>query len=473
MRRPTIPVRVRILAAILVVTAVGMAVAGGVSFLVQRERVLSQVDARLTDTASRLRTIAGETDYPTVRDLLVAAVQQITPDTNEGILGIVDGKPAIVPGSEVGVPLEHEAALIARIDRETAPGGVVIGTTTTKKEALRYIAVPVRASGDTATGVYVAAFSIDAELAPIARGFDTFLLVSGIALIVVAIVGWFVAGRLLRPIRRLRETTERITASDLDERITVTGHDDVSELAVTVNAMLDRMQEAIQGQRRLLDDVGHELRTPLTIVRGHLELMDATEPEQVAATRALALDEVDRMRALVADISLLAAARRDDAIVTAPVDVGTLTASVFEKASALGSLDPGAREWVLEASADAVAQLDEHRVTQAWLQLAANAERYATPGTAVFLGSSTVEEPGGWRVRLWVRDLGPGIPPEQHESIFERFRRGAEGRGESGSGLGLSIVSAIASSHGGAVLLDSEPGVGSTFTIDLPLEGAQ
>src|ERR1700712_972958 len=107
LRWPTIPGRVRILAAILVVTAVGMGVAGGVSFLVQRERVLSQVDARLTDTASRLRTIAGETDYPAVRDLLVAAVQQITPDTNEGILGIVDGKPAIVPGSEVGVPLEH------------------------------------------------------------------------------------------------------------------------------------------------------------------------------------------------------------------------------------------------------------------------------------------------------------------------------------------------------------------------------
>ena len=465
MRRPRIPVRVRILAAILVVTAVGMAVAGGVSFLVQRERVLAQVDARLTDTASRLRTIAGETDYPTVRALLVAAVQQITPDTNEGILGVVDGKPAIVPGSEVGVPLQHEAALITRIDRETGPGGVVIGTAMTKNAALRYIAVPVRASGDTATGVYVAAFSIDAELAPIARGFDTFLLVSGIALVVVAVVGWFVAGRLLRPIRRLRETTERITASDLDERIAVTGRDDVSELALTVNAMLDRMQDAIQGQRRLLDDVGHELRTPLTIVRGHLELMDATEPDQVAATRALALDEVDRMRALVADISLLASARRDDAIVTAPVDVGTLTASVFEKASALGD-----RTWVLEASADAVARLDEHRVTQAWLQLAANAERYATPGTAVFLGSATLEEPAGWRVRLWVRDLGPGIPPEQHERIFERFRRGSEGRGESGSGLGLSIVSAIASSHGGAVLLESAPGVGSTFTIDLPLE---
>ncbi len=469
MRRPTIPVRVRILAAILVVTAAGMAVAGGVSFLVQRERVLAQVDARLTDTASRLRTVATETDFPTVRALLVAAVQQITPDTNEGILGIVDGKPAVVPGSEVGVPLEKRASLIARIDRETTGGAVVIGTATSGDRALRYIAVPVRAAGDPSSGVYVAAFSIDAELAPIAQAFGTFLLASGIALVVVAVVGWFVAGRLLRPIRRLRTTTERITASDLDDRIAVTGHDDVSELARTVNAMLDRMQDAIQGQQRLLDDVGHELRTPLTIVRGHLELMDAAAPDQVVATRTLALDEIERMRSLVSDISLLASARRERDADTAPVDLAGLTTAVFEKASALGE----GREWVLEASADAVAELDEHRVTQAWLQLAANAERHATAGTPVFIGSAAVETGTGWRARLWVRDLGPGIPAEQHARIFERFRRGTEGRGESGSGLGLAIVSAIARSHGGSVLLESEPGVGSTFTIDLPLEGAR
>ena len=465
MRWPTIPVRVRILAAILVVTAVGMGVAGGISFVVQRERVLSQVDARLTDTASRLRTIAGETDFPSVRALLVAAVQQITPDTNEGVLGIIDGASAVVPGSQVGVPLEKESALISRIDKETRAGGVVIGTAVTGTAALRYIAVPVRASGDSATGVYVAAFSVDAVLAPIAEAFTTFLIVSGVALVVIAVVGWFVAGRLLRPIRRLRETAERITESDLGERIEVYGRDDVSDLARTVNAMLDRMQEAIVGQRRLLDDVGHELRTPLTIVRGHLELMDPADAEQVVATRELTLDEVDRMRSLVADISLLASARRDTAVAPAPTDIGTLTTSVFEKASALGD-----RDWVLEGSADAVAPIDENRITQAWLQLAANAERYATPGTSVFIGSRVVEEPNGWRARLWVRDLGPGIPADQQERVFERFRRGTEGRGDSGSGLGLSIVSAIAAGHGGRVMLESEPGAGSTFTIDLPLE---
>ena len=462
------PVRVRILAVLLLVTALGMTVAGGTSFLLQRERVLSQVDARLDDTATRLRSIATDTDYATVRDLLGAAIQQITPDTNEGILGIVDGRAAVIPGSEVGLSLEDDTALVARVNRETAAGRVVIGTAITEQGALRYIAVPVRAAGDTATGVYVAAFSIDAELAPIAEAFATFALVSLGALVVVAIVGWFVAGRLLRPLRVLRETTERITATDLDQRIPVSGHDDVSELTRTVNDMLDRVQEAIVGQRRLLDDVGHELRTPLTIVRGHLELLDASDEEQVRATRDLTLDEVDRMRGLVADIALLARATRDTAVEIAPTDVASLTESVYAKASALDTADDG-RPWLLAETAHTVVGIDADSITQAWLQLASNADRYATPGTEVELGSRVA----GDSLELWVRDVGPGIPSEAHERIFERFRRGTEqhgGRGDTGSGLGLAIVAAIARAHGGTVRLDSTPGVGSTFTLVLPID---
>ena len=468
-QRVTVPVRVRILAVLLVVTALGMTVAGGTSFLLQRERVLTRVDARLDDTATRLRSIAADTDYATVRDLLGAAIQQITPDTNEGILGIVDGRAAVIPGSEVGLSLEGDAALVRRVNRETAAGRVVIGTVVTgqagaDQRALRYIAVPVRAAGDPASGVYVAAFSIDAELAPIAEAFATFALVSLGALIVLAIVGWFVAGRLLRPLRVLRETAERITATDLDQRIPVSGHDDVSELTRTVNDMLDRVQEAIVGQRRLLDDVGHELRTPLTIVRGHLELLDASDEEQVRATRDLTLDEVDRMRGLVADIALLARATRDTAVEIAPTDVASLTESVFAKVSALDG-----RPWSLAETAHAVVQLDADTTTQAWLQLASNADRYATPGTEVELGSRVA----GDSLELWVRDVGPGIPSEAHERIFERFRRGTEqhgGRGDAGSGLGLAIVAAIARAHGGTVRLDSAPGVGSTFTLALPID---
>lgn len=463
-RRPvTVSVRVRILAAMLVVAAAGITIAGGSAFLVQRERVLSQVDQRLTDTATRLRAIATEKQYTSVRGLLTAAIQQITPDTNEGILGIIDGRSAVVPGSQVGVSLQRDSALITRVNRETQAGGVILGTDVGSGGALRYLAVPVRATGDSATGVYVAAYSIDAELWPIAQAFRTFLLVAAAALVAVALVGWFVAGRLLRPLRVLRDTARRITGSDLVERIPVAGGDDVSELTVTVNDMLDRLQDSIEGQRQLLDDVGHELKTPITIVRGQLELLDVDDPRQVADIRSLAIDELDRMNMLVADISLLASVQRLSSVSIEPTDVRGLTETVYRKLSSI----PG-RDWRLVETADAVADLDPARITQAWFQLASNANRHGIPGLPIEIGSRVTEDLGEEFLELWVTDFGPGIAPEAHERIFERFRREGEGRGESGAGLGLAIVTTIVRAHHGVVRLESAPGVGSTFTLELP-----
>ena len=464
-RRPiTVSVRVRILAAMLVVAAAGMTIAGGAAFLVQRERVLSQVDQRLEDTASRLRSIAANKEYPSVRELLIAAIQQITPDTNEGILGIIDGKSAVVPGSQVGVSLEKDTTLISRVNRETKTGGVVLGTNVGSRGSLRYLAVPVRAAGDSATGVYVAAYSIDAELLPIAQAFSTFLVVAAVALVAVGLVGWSVAGRLLRPLRILRDTARRITGSDLVERIPVAGGDDVSELTVTVNEMLDRIQNSLEGQRQLLDDVGHELKTPITIVRGQLELLEVDDPSQVAEIRALVIDELDRMNLLVAEISLLASVQRRSDVTIEPTDVRGLTETVYRKLSAI----PG-REWRLMETADAVAELDPARITQAWVQLAANANRHGTPGLPIEIGSRVVEDVGKEFLELWVTDFGPGIAPEAHERIFERFRREEEGRGESGAGLGLAIVTTIVDAHHGVVRLESAPELGSTFTLELPL----
>jgi two-component system OmpR family sensor kinase len=463
-RTITVSVRVRILAAMLMVAAAGMTIAGGTAFLVQRERVLSQVDQRLEDTASRLRSIAAEKKYPSVRLLLTAAIQQITPDTNEGILGIIDGKSAVIPGSQVGVSLEKDTALIARVNSETKPGGVVLGTDVGSRGALRYLAVPVSAAGDRATGVYVAAYSIDAELLPIAQGFRTFLLVAAAALVAVGLVGWFVAGRLLRPLRVLRDTARRITGSDLVERIPVAGSDDVSELTVTVNEMLDRLQTSLEGQRQLLDDVGHELKTPITIVRGQLELLDVDDATQVGEIRTLAIDELDRMNMLVADISLLASVQRLSGVTLEPTDVRGLTEMVYRKLTAI----PG-RDWRLMETADAVADLDPARITQAWFQLAANANRHGTPGLPIEIGSRVVEYLGEEFLELWVTDFGPGIAPEAHERIFERFRREEQGRGESGAGLGLAIVTTIIHAHHGVVSLESAPAIGSTFTLELPL----
>src|SRR5450759_671415 len=134
----------------------------------------------------------------------------------------------------------------------------------------RYLIIPVTVAGDPSTGLYVAAYDLDAELGSVADSFQTYIRVALIALALVGLVAWFVAGRLLRPIRLLRDAAAgSSTAADLTERIPVTGRDDVSELATAINAMFDRLQDSAKSQVRLLNDVGHELKTPITIIRGH------------------------------------------------------------------------------------------------------------------------------------------------------------------------------------------------------------
>ena len=461
--------------AILVVAALGLAASGVASYLVQRQGVLAAVDAQLLHTVPNLKTIAsGKTsDAPltSVDAVLRVAMQQMIPAANESVLGFIDWKTGAGSCGESAVP-HRQGQRSGRPDRrrEAHPTQVVIGTAKSTLGTLRYLIIPVRVAGDPSTGLYVAAYDLDAELGSVAESFQTYIRVALIALALVGLVAWFVAGRLLRPIRLLRDAAAgSSTAADLTERIPVTGRDDVSELAAAINGMFDRLQDSARSQGRLLNDVGHELKTPITIIRGHLELLDAGNVSEVEATRALAIDELDRMSTLVSEISLLAASRAPHFVEPAEVDIESFTAAVGAKASAL---DP-TRTWRVE-SASGLALIDAGHITQAWLQLADNAVKYSTPGEPIVIASAVSETEAGASLDLSVRDGGPGIPPDARERIFERFSRLESSRGTEGSGLGLSIVSAIAEAHGGTVLLSGAPGQGSTFTIRVPLiAGAQ
>ncbi|WP_448630243.1 sensor histidine kinase [Cellulomonas soli] len=347
----------------------------------------------------------------------------------------------------------------------TAPDALTVTSTPrtvrTGLTEYRLVAVPVRV-GDDPDGLFVVATDRSAELAGLTRTYVLYSVIGMLTLVVVGGVSWHAVGRLLAPIRLLRDTARRVTESDLSERIEVTGHDDLSDLARTVNAMLDRLQRAFGSQRELLDDAGHELRTPLTIVRGHLELLDPHDPDDVRATQALALDELDRMHRLVDDLVTLATAERPDFVRPAATDVGRLTDDVHDKARGLG-----ARRWVVAARADVTVLLDEQRITQAWLQLLANAVRFSAEGTTVRIGS----EVSGDRLLLWVRDEGPGVPPDQVPLIFERFHRGQADRTAHGAGLGLPIVAAIAAAHRGTVRVEQPPAghrPAGVFVLDLP-----
>ena len=473
---PSLSVRVRILATILLVTAAGLAIAGTTAYVVQRERTLSDIDAVLTDTVDDVRIVAADSaaaragtasgGSADLRGVMRAVIAGVRPATNESTLAVIDGVAALEPRA-VDFRLVGDV-LVQRSEAETASGEVVLGTVTATGRLLRYVFVPVSVDGDPAQGTFIAAFDLNAELKPVSDASRTYLLVGLVTLIVVGLVGWVVAGRLLRPIRALREAAARITASDVSERIPVVGHDDVSALTSTVNDMLDRLQGALTGQRRLLDDVGHELKTPITIVRGHLELVNPASPADVVATRDLAIDELDRMGGLVRDISALAQVERSDVANRRPTDISALVERVRQKAAALS-----VHSWVVSATADVVVTVDADKLTQALLQLAANAVTHGAPTGVIELGSAvTADAADRPRLQLWVRDHGPGISDELLPRVFDRFQRGTRGRGPAGSGLGLAIVAAIAEAHGGTALVTTTPGGGATFTIDLPADEA-
>ncbi|GAA3019308.1 sensor histidine kinase [Microbacterium dextranolyticum] len=225
------------------------------------------------------------------------------------------------------------------------------------------------------------------------------------------------------------------------------------------DAANDVADSAIEAQRRLLDDVRHELKTPITIVRGHLEVMDPRDPDDVAATRALGIEELDRMTRLVGDIDLLASVESDGFTVD-DVDLEHLTERVF---GLVGVIPDHA--WHLEQMARGVIRGDRDRLVQAWLQLADNAAKYTPAGTPIEIGSALYAS----GVQFWVRDHGHGIPSAMRHRVFRRFDRGAGSRTVGGSGLGLAIVDTIAKAHGGRCHVGDTPGGGATFTLDIPL----
>lgn len=466
-------VRARVMTSILLVAAFGLIGAGGLAFLVQRDRLITQIDDRLlskvdtarfvvtgepqSDTSGGNVPAASTSSFATVRDALEAVVGRVLPGRNESSLGILDGRATFVPPVQVDFRLDELDALVDRVVGEVADASVKIGTFASPTGTLRYVATPVTTAGDPTTAIYLAAIDLDAELGELTAVFGTYSIVAAVALLTIGLVGWVVAGRLLAPIRNLRIAASRITASTHNERIPVVGRDDVSELTRTVNGMLDRLDVALTSQRQLLDDVRHELKTPITIVRGNLELLDPTRASEVEATRHLAIEELDRMAGLVDDIESLAQSQLalPD---RAPTDIANLTADVFAKARGISG-----HRWNLASTAQSTVDLDPARITQAWLQLADNAAKFSPSGSVISIGSSMTEA----AVEFWVEDTGPGIPEDSRERIFERFGRADTGRGVAGSGLGLAIVRAIAISHGGSVSLQSGPS-GSRFAIVVP-----
>lgn len=461
--RSSLSIRARVIAAVMVLTGLALLLSGVLIYLQGHAGTEQRVAADLARAADEVALVAAENDpvtgapFADPEALLRVAMQRAVHPPSEGSFAIVGDRIRWTAQDGVTLRPEGDPELVAAVLPLAARAEVSHGSMTTALREYRYIVVPVRFTETGQTGALVQVADMAVERAVLQPVYLTYGLVALGSLLLVAMLIWLLVGRLLRPLSWMRETAERITATDITQRIPVRGNDDISALAVTANGMLDRLESAISGQRDLLDDVGHELRTPLTIVRGHLELMDAKDPEDVGATRALVLDELERMRRLVDDLLTLAKAEQSDFVQLEATDVARLTDETLAKASGLGE-----RHWVLDELADAEVMLDPQRIAQAWLQLAANAVQYSQAGSTVGMGSRVVDGD----LLLWVRDEGTGIAEADRARILDRKVKGGSGKG---TGLGLAIVSSIAEAHHGRVDVESVTGLGSRIAIVVPV----
>ncbi|MFI9556889.1 sensor histidine kinase [Nonomuraea endophytica] len=426
----------------------------GLSIFAAWNVLLTRVDERIAaefkHEYEELRGYAAKPPTSDLEDLLVGYLQVNVADRWEMFFTVVDGQPLHKGRAESPAPLDEDAALVARVAEAQRPE---TGDWPSKAGEVRYVSIPIQIKGDPRQGHFVIAIFYEHHRQEVVDAVRVLAFTSLAALAMAGAAGWFVAGRVLAPVRMVRQAAEHISdSSDLTRRLDVVGNDDVAALARTFNHMLDRLQRAFEVQREFVDDAGHELRTPITVIRGHLELM-GDDPAEREETLALVTDELNRMNRIVDDLLTLAKSEQPGFLSLEEVELADLTVSVIAKARALGE-----RDWRVDEVAEARIVADRQRLTQALMQLAANAVRHTQDGALVAAGSAV----DGDRVRLWVRDGGPGVRPEDRERIFQRFVR-AGSRSHQGAGLGLSIVRSIAEAHGGRVWVED----GARFVIEL------
>jgi two-component system OmpR family sensor kinase len=295
---------------------------------------------------------------------------------------------------------------------------------------------------------------------------------SGITIIVL-VATWLLVRRGMRPLERMGATARSIAASGLGRRVTPSSErTEVGRLGLALNAMLGQIERAFaerdvteQKLRHFVSDASHELRTPLTSMRGYAELLqrnpDMTRDDVLLAVRRIE-DETRRMGLLVDDLLLLARLDQGRPLDRAPVD---LTSMVNDAVSDARAADPG-RAVIARIEAPVVVTGDDLRLRQAVANLVRNALVHTPAGSPVEVG---LHAQNG-HAEIDIIDHGPGVPAAQRERIFERFHRAdpLRSRDQGGSGLGLSIATAVVTAHGGKISVTDTPGGGATFRIELP-----
>jgi two-component system sensor histidine kinase MprB len=425
------------------VTAVAVA-----AYATVRTQTMSALDNSLRDRATavaQMPDLAQLTNMKIPSEFMGAAqVQIISLDTSTSPpLATIAGSPS---SSFVGTP---EIDVANGVSQQSARTDVVDGN--------RYRVVAVHVDHDQAL---ILAESLNPTDQLLSRLGLVMLLFGIVGVIVAGFAGWAVARSGLRPVRRLTRAVEDIARTERLDPIPIEGNDEVARLSYAFNAMLTALSASQHRQRQLVADAGHELRTPLTSLRTNLDLLvqaDKGAGLSVESRNELLDDvraQISEMTTLIGDLVELA---RDEPITTQvePVElaavVGQAVTRVRRRAATV-SFDVQLQPWWVTGDSSAL----ERAVTN----LLDNAVKWSPDGgiVTVHLGEGT----------LLVGDQGKGISSADMPHVFDRFYRSAESRGMSGSGLGLSIVRAVAERHGGIVRAGTGPRGGAGFWFSVP-----
>ena len=287
-----------------------------------------------------------------------------------------------------------------------------------------------------------------------------------LAVLIAATGGMFLTGRALQPVRAATEAAEKIEASDLSQRLPISGKDEFARLATTFNGMLERLEAAFDRQRRFVADASHEIKTPLTVIKANtsLALADPKIPADVRETLWEIDQATDRTTRIVQDMLLLA--RSDAEQLTIKKESVPIASLLREVAAEAPRLREDAAKVIVAAPDDLILSVDPHHLRRLLTNLLDNALRHTPASGTVTLSASGVNGVP----TLSVVDTGEGIPTEHLPHLGERFYRvdASRVRSAGSTGLGLAIGRAIAEAHGGTLTVESSFGIGTTVEVSLP-----
>ena len=471
--------RARLLAGVLVMTAVGLLAAGGGTYLALRSFLIGRVDQQLLATRASvgrgLRKSGKSSVTSTTLGELAPPIAFVEVRDSKGhILAVHD------PNSLSGSSPEPRLPTVLHLP---SAGSVRVPS---REPALQFDAAAVRGSGryrvlvsalPNADGVLIVAVALDDADATLHRLLEVELLIAAILLAALAVAAFWLLRRALRPLERISEIASGIAQGDLNVRLSPADEgSEIGRLGLALNGMLERLEDAFTRRdlseaqlRRFVSSASHDLRTPLTSIRGYAALLrrgSRQHPEDWEKSLSRIESEATRMAGLIDDLLLLARLDEERPLARSSIDLALVVRDAVDDAQAR---EPG-RAITVDAGGPVIVSGDEQRLRQIVGNLLENAQVHTPVATPVRVEVGVRD---GMAV-LTVIDSGPGIDPSQVAHVFERFYRGTPpGSGDTaprtqGSGLGLAIVKTIAEAHGGTASVSSRPGEGTRFEIALP-----